>query len=70
MTEQLRTLSGIVRDLKMLAKNQKPKGNGDKNKARVKRYNCGKKGDYARGCPEPSKVPFRTKHIVFPCICC
>ena len=39
------------------AKKQKVKGNGDKNIARVKCYNCAKKGHFARDCPEPPRVP-------------
>jgi len=46
---------------KGIAKKQKTKGNGDKSIARVKCHNCGRKGHYARDCPEPSKVPFPTK---------
>ena len=44
-----------------IAKKQKAKGNGDKSIARVKCYNCGRKGHYACDCAEPSKVPFPTK---------
>jgi len=44
-----------------MAKKQKAKANGVKSIARVKCYNCGKKGHYAWDCPEPSKVPFPTK---------
>jgi len=46
---------------KGIAKKQKAKGNEDKNIARVKCYNYGKKEHYARDYPEPSKVPFPTK---------
>lgn len=43
------------------AKKHKSKGNGAKDMARVKRYNSGKKGHFARDCPEPAKVPTSTK---------
>jgi len=46
---------------KSIAKKQKVKSNGDKSIARVKCYNCGRKGHYTQDCPEPSKVPFPTK---------
>jgi len=42
-------------------KKQKAKVNGDESIASAKCYNCGRKGYYARDCPEPSKVPFHTK---------
>ena len=42
------------------AKKQKAKGYGEKNIACVKCYHCGKKGHYARDCPEPQKVSFST----------
>ena len=34
----------------IIAKKQKAKGNGKKNIAHVKCYNCGKKGPYAQDC--------------------
>jgi len=37
------------------------KGNKEKNIARVKYYNCGKKGHFAQSYPEPTKVPSPTK---------
>ena len=39
-----------------IGKKQKAKGNGGINIARVKCYNCGKKGYDARDCPESKKV--------------
>ena len=49
---------------KGIGKKQKAKGNGDKSIARVKFYNCGRKGHYARDYPEPSKVPFLPKLLI------
>ena len=46
---------------KGIAKKEKAKSNGDKSIARVKCYNCGRKGPYARDCPEPNKVLFPIK---------
>ena len=43
-----------------MAKKQNAKGNGETQIARVKFYNCGKKGHYTRDYPEPKKVPFFT----------
>ena len=43
-----------------VAKKQKAKGNGEKNIARVKCYNYGKKNHFTRDCSKPSKVPFFT----------
>ena len=57
-----------------IAKKQNAKGNGDESIALVKCYNYSRRGNYARDCPEPSKVPFPTKvpqvNMLFPCICC
>ena len=39
-----------------MAKKQKAEGNGQKNIARVMRYNYGKKGYYAQDFPEPQKT--------------
>jgi len=44
----------------VIAKKQKAKGNGEKNIAHVKCYNCVKKCHYTRDCPEPQKVLFST----------
>jgi len=43
------------------AKKHKAKGNGANDIARVKCYNCGKRGYFARDCPEPAKVPASIK---------
>jgi len=43
------------------AKKHKAKGNKAKGRARVKYYNYGKKGHFARDCPEPAKVPLSSK---------
>ena len=43
------------------AKKHKAKGNGAKDIARVKGYNCGKKGQFAWDCPKPAKVPTSIK---------
>ena len=42
-------------------KQETSKGNEKKNTVRVKFYNCGRKGDLARDCPELAKVPSPTK---------
>jgi len=53
---------------KGIAKKQKAKGNGNNNIARMKCYNCDKKGNYIRNCPKPSKAPFPTKnHDIYVC---
>ena len=43
------------------AKKHKAKGNGAKDMARVKCYNFGRKGHFARDYSEPAKVPLSTK---------
>ena len=47
------------------AKKHKAKGNGVKDIARVKCYNCGKKGYFARDCPEPSSYLFLLKLLYY-----
>ncbi|KAH9618858.1 hypothetical protein KSS87_009464, partial [Heliosperma pusillum] len=49
-------------------KQHKAKGRKETNVARVKCYNCGKKGHFARDCSEPKKVPFLIhSHELFVC---
>ena len=47
-----------------IAKKQKAKGNGAKSIARVKCYNCGRKGHYSRIVPRPVRYLFLPKLLM------